>query len=152
MYQLTNGRQQVLPLDSIFKKTLPEWNKYAQQQLCIVYMCMSMMPVRTACTCITNCCRLLSLLLSMAGFDTCSGCVFCRPLPHERIRQGWRPSGDPVYARTCLVFPKHEQHCRVGKLTHPPALQAHVHTVVMRMHAITSCKQLACSWFSCVDV
>lgn len=28
VYKQTNGKQQVLPLDSIFKKTLPDWNKY----------------------------------------------------------------------------------------------------------------------------
>jgi len=27
LYRESNGRQQVLPLDSIFKKALPEWNK-----------------------------------------------------------------------------------------------------------------------------
>ena len=27
LYKQSNGRQQVLPLDSIYRKALPEWNK-----------------------------------------------------------------------------------------------------------------------------
>ena len=68
-------------------------------------------------------------------------CVPNRPLPHERIRQGWRPSGDPVYARTCLVFPKHEQHCRVGKFVPLPTCTATMFG-----------EQLVCSCCACVDV
>lgn len=61
VYKQTNGKQQVLPLDSIFKKTLPDWNK---------------------------------------------------PLPHTKYRTGWRPPGNPSYARDFLEFPQHKQECQ----------------------------------------
>ena len=126
---MTGGKQQVLPLDSIFKKTLPEWNKYVQQ-LCTVYIYMSVMSVWTA-----VCCQWRALIHAAVV------CFFLRPLPHERIRQGWRPSGDPVYARTCLVFPKHEQHCRVGKFVPLPTC------------TVTALgEQLACNCCACADV
>jgi len=38
LYRESNGRQQVLPLDSIFKKALPEWNK----SVMIVYFCVEL--------------------------------------------------------------------------------------------------------------
>ncbi|XP_055997294.1 structural maintenance of chromosomes flexible hinge domain-containing protein 1-like isoform X2 [Ostrea edulis] len=62
VYKQTNGKQQVLPLDSIFKKSLPDWRK---------------------------------------------------PLPHIRYRSGWRPPGNPAYARDFLEFPQHKEECQI---------------------------------------
>ncbi|XP_062594603.1 structural maintenance of chromosomes flexible hinge domain-containing protein 1-like [Saccostrea cucullata] len=62
VYKQTNGKQQVLPIDSIFKKSLPDWNK---------------------------------------------------PLPHIRYRSGWKPPGNPAYARGFLQFPGHKEECQI---------------------------------------
>ncbi|KAJ8322368.1 hypothetical protein KUTeg_000839 [Tegillarca granosa] len=62
VYKMTHGKQQVLPLDSIFKKNLPDWRK---------------------------------------------------PLPHLKYRSSWKPAGNPMYARDMLVFPKHEEECKI---------------------------------------
>ncbi|RUS91659.1 hypothetical protein EGW08_000632 [Elysia chlorotica] len=62
VYQKTQGKQQVLPLDSIFRKNLPEWDK---------------------------------------------------PLPLERYRPSFSATGNPIYARNLLEFPKEEQSCKI---------------------------------------
>uniref|UniRef100_UPI00358EB05B structural maintenance of chromosomes flexible hinge domain-containing protein 1 n=1 Tax=Myxine glutinosa TaxID=7769 RepID=UPI00358EB05B len=63
IYKATQGRQQVLPLESIFQLSLPNWNK---------------------------------------------------PLPHIRNNEPlFNPTGNPVYARNLLMFPSHENECRL---------------------------------------
>ncbi|KAK3088610.1 hypothetical protein FSP39_021256 [Pinctada imbricata] len=62
IYRQTQGKQQVLPLDSIFRKNLPDWDK---------------------------------------------------PLPHIRYRHGWKPPGNPAYARSFLIFPDHAEQCKI---------------------------------------
>ncbi|CAH1772323.1 unnamed protein product, partial [Owenia fusiformis] len=62
IYNVSNGKQQVLPIDSIYKKNVPDWN---------------------------------------------------RPMPHSKVKPGWKPPGHPVYARHLLEFPLEEEHCRI---------------------------------------
>jgi len=62
LYHRTQGKQQVLPLDSIYRKNLPDWDK---------------------------------------------------ALPHARFLPNYRPTGNPVYARTLLEFTKDVPSCRV---------------------------------------
>uniref|UniRef100_A0A2D4JY78 SMC hinge domain-containing protein n=1 Tax=Micrurus paraensis TaxID=1970185 RepID=A0A2D4JY78_9SAUR len=63
IFNETEGTQQVLPLDSIYKKSLPDWN---------------------------------------------------RPLPHmKNKRNSFSPIGNPVFARNLLIFPEHEEICKI---------------------------------------
>jgi len=38
LYRESNGRQQVLPLDSIYKKALPEWDKSVQFSYNLIFI------------------------------------------------------------------------------------------------------------------
>lgn len=45
----------------------------------------------------------------------CCRPFFYRPLPHTKYRTGWRPPGNPSYARDFLEFPQHKQECQTGR-------------------------------------
>ena len=52
-------------------------------------------------------------LFLLSNFITLS---FCRPLPHERY-SGIKPHGTIKYARDFLMFPEHEQQCKLSELS-----------------------------------
>ena len=129
MYQLTNGRQQVLPLDSIFKKTLPDWFKCALHVHFLKnkasFVPASCVKLETVFCSVLPCWTAIGMIITNLQLISCYGIaiysvtlVVARPLPHERVRHNWRPSGNPIYARNCLHFPRNEEHCRIGEWRH----------------------------------
>ena len=41
--------------------------------------------------------------------------LFFRPLPHVKCR-GFKPEGNPVYARDMLIFPNDPDNCKLGNV------------------------------------